>query len=320
MPAHSFEPIRGILERFTFSSSNLENELGDPIEREVMVHIPPNGQGPLPCIIYLAPFTGTGFARANWRAFSETLPQRHERLVRDGLMEPSILVMPDTFTSLGGNQFIDSKIVGNWGEWLSKDLRQAVESRYDVSGFGLVGKSSGGYGALVRGMMDDCWDAVACHSGDCGFEVLFGIEMGSTLTQVGQHGGVEKFLKYVKDTPSLKGDDFHTLMVLAMAATYSDGTLPVNENCIFDDDKWAEWKSWDPLNLIEKYQDLPACWIDVGDSDQYNIHYGLRQLHSRMSELGIEHEWEEFPGTHSGIDHRLDLSLPWIASKIQSTS
>ena len=60
--------------------------------------------------------------------------------------------------------------------------------------------------------------------------------------------------------------------------------------------------------------------IDVGDSDQYNIHYGLRQLHSRMSELGIEHEWEEFPGTHSGIDHRLDLSLPWIVSKIQSTS
>jgi len=320
MPAHSFEPIRGILERFTFSSSNLENELGDPIEREVMVHIPPNGQGPLPCIIYLAPFTGTGFARANWRAFSETLPQRHERLVRDGLMEPSILVMPDTFTSLGGNQFIDSKIVGNWGEWLSKDLRKVVESRYDVSGFGLVGKSSGGYGALVRGMMDDCWDAVACHSGDCGFEVLFGIEMGSTLTQVGHHGGVEQFLKYVKDTPSLKGDDFHTLMVLAMAATYSDGTLPVNENCIFDDGKWAEWKSWDPLNLIEKYQDLPPCWIDVGDSDQYNIHYGLRQLHSRMSELGIEHEWEEFPGTHSGIDHRLDLSLPWIASKIQSTS
>tara|TARA_B100001094_G_scaffold233218_1_gene228116 strand:- start:2384 stop:3346 length:963 start_codon:yes stop_codon:yes gene_type:complete len=320
MPAHSFEPIRGILERFTFSSPNLENQLGDPIEREVMVHIPPNGQGPLPCIIYLAPFTGTGFARANWRAFSETLPQRHERLVRDGLMEPSILVMPDTFTSLGGNQFIDSKIVGHWGKWLSKDLRKAVESRYDVSGFGLVGKSSGGYGALVRGMMDDCWDAVACHSGDCGFEVLFGIEMGSTLTQVGHHGGVEQFLKYVKDTHSLKGDDFHTLMVLAMAATYSDGTLPVNENCIFDDDKWAEWKSWDPLNLIEKYQDLPACWIDVGDSDQYNIHYGLRQLHSRMSELGIEHEWEEFPGTHSGIDHRLDLSLPWIASKIQSTS
>ena len=34
-----------------------------------------------------------------------------------------------------------------------------------------------------------------------------------------------------------------------------------------------------------------------------------------MTELGIPHNWEEFPGTHSGIDHRLDLSLPWIAEK-----
>ena len=132
------------------------------------------------------------------------------------------------------------------------------------------------------------------------------------------HGGVEQFLEYVKQTSSLKGDDFHTLMMLAMAATYSDGTLPVDENCKFDDEKWAEWKSWDPLIMIEDHQDLPPCWIDVGDSDQYNIQYGLRQLHKRMTELDIEHEWEEFPGTHSGIDHRLDLSLPWIASRISN--
>ena len=320
MPAHSFEPIRGILERFSFSSKNLENKIGDPTEREILVHISPGGEGPLPCIIYLAPFTGTGFARANWRAFSETLPQRHERLVSSGIMPPSILVMPDTFTSMGGNQFIDSEILGDWGSWLNDDLRREINSRYDVSGFGLVGKSSGGYGALVRGMLDDCWDAVACHSGDCGFELLFGIEMGNTLTQINAHGGMSGFLEYVKNANSLKGDDFHTLMIAAMASTYSDGTLPIDENCIFDDEKWSEWKSWDPLQMIEDHRQLPPCWIDVGDSDQYNIQYGLRQLHERMTELKIEHEWEEFPGTHSGIDHRLDLSLPWMANQIQSVS
>ena len=183
-----------------------------------------------------------------------------------------------------------------------------------------MGKSSGGYGALVRGMLDDCWDAVACHSGDCGFELLFGIEMGNTLTQINAHGGMSGFLEYVKNANSLKGDDFHTLMIAAMASTYSDGTLPIDENCIFDDEKWSEWKSWDPLQMIEDHRQLPPCWIDVGDSDQYNIQYGLRQLHERMTELKIEHEWEEFPGTHSGIDHRLDLSLPWMANQIQSVS
>jgi len=39
-----------------------------------------------------------------------------------------------------------------------------------------------------------------------------------------------------------------------------------------------------------------------------------------MAELGIAHEWEEFSGTHSGIDYRLDLSLPWLVSQIQSAS
>ena len=320
MPEHSFEPIRGILERFSFSSSTLANQLGDPTEREIVVHIPPNDGGLMPCIIYLAPFTGTGFARANWRAFSETLPQRHERLVKEGKMDPAILVMPDTFTSLGGNQFIDSEIVGKWGTWLENDLREQLSNRYEISGFGLVGKSSGGYGAIVRGMMDDCWDAIACHSGDCGFELLFGIEMATTLTEVMVYGGESEFLKHVKSAQSMKPEDFHTLMILAMAATYSDGTLPVNSNCIFDDDKWAQWLSWDPLTLIEEYQNLPPCWIDVGNKDQYNIQYGLRQLHNRMNELGIEHQWEEFQGTHSGIDHRLDLSLPWIVKNIQSAS
>ena len=318
MPAHSFEPIRGNLERFSFTSSNLENKLGDPCEREVVVHIPPNSNGPMPCIIYLAPFTGTGFARANWRAFSETLPQRHERLVNEGLMPASILVMPDTFTSLGGNQFIDSEILGDWGSWLKHDLRSELNSRYDISGFGLVGKSSGGYGALVRGMLDDEWDAVACHSGDCGFELLYGLEMAATLTQISMHGGEEGFLQYVQNASKLRSDDFHTLMILAMAATYSDGTLPVDANCNFDDEKWADWKSWDPLTMIEDHQNIPPCWIDVGNADQYNIQYGLRQLHQRMLELDIAHQWEEFVGTHSGIDHRLDLSLPWIASQIQS--
>ena len=194
MPAHSFEPIRGNFERFSFSSPNLNNQLGDPIEMEVLVHIPPNSNGPMPCIIYLAPFTGTGFARANWKAFAETLPQRHERLVKEGKMPPSILVMPDTFTSLGGNQFIDSETMGKWGSWLREDLRSELDSRFNISGYGLVGKSSGGYGALVRGMLDDCWDAIACHSGDCGFELLFGIEMATTLTEIMPHGGVEQFL------------------------------------------------------------------------------------------------------------------------------
>ena len=62
MPEHSFSPIEGKLDRFTIDSDLLNNNLGDPTVREVIVHIPPSGleiidQGhQLPMLIYLAPF------------------------------------------------------------------------------------------------------------------------------------------------------------------------------------------------------------------------------------------------------------------------
>ena len=95
---------------------------------------------------------------------------------------------------------------------MREDLRSELDSRYNISGYGLVGKSSGGYGALVRGMLDDCWDAIACHSGDCGFELLFGIEMGTTLRGIGHHMlmviGKVQFMKLFRDYAHAKGDDF----------------------------------------------------------------------------------------------------------------
>ena len=324
MPQHSFEVLRGESTRFSFTSKVLENTLGDPIEREVLVHVPPGVEGEVPCIIYLAPYTGTGMGRANWRAFDETLPQRFERLIREGKMGPAILVMPDTFTSLGGNQFIDSPVMGNWGTWLAQDLQRELSVRYSISGFALVGKSSGGYGALVRGMMDDSWDAVACHSGDCGFNLLYGEAMASCLTRVEQFSGVEGFLTHVKESKSLSHDDFHTLMICAMSASYDPLDkiqLPVDSHsCEFITERWDNWLSWDPLNLIEDYQDLPPTWIDVGDRDQYHIQYGIRLLIDRLNELSIPHHHEEFSGTHSGIDNRLDLSIPWLFEKMTSTS
>ena len=81
--------------------------------------------------------------------------------------------MPDTFTSLGGNQFIDSEIMGDWGAWLSTDLISELHSRFNIHSFGLSGFSSGGYGAIVRGMLDSCWKAIVCHSGDCAFPLIF---------------------------------------------------------------------------------------------------------------------------------------------------
>ena len=70
MPKHAFAPVEGRIERWVLDSPLLENRLGDPTEREILTHISPEGtalmeQGTaLPVLIYLAPFTSSGPARA----------------------------------------------------------------------------------------------------------------------------------------------------------------------------------------------------------------------------------------------------------------
>ena len=48
--------------------------------------------------------------------------------------------------------------------------------------------------------------------------------------------------------------------------------------------------------------------------DQYHIQYGTRRFTDRLEELGVPHHYEEFDGTHSSIDWRLDHSLPYLVN------
>ena len=338
MPEHSFAPIEGRIERLVVDSNLLNNRLGDPTNREVIVHIPKQGlelinQGSkLPVLIYLAPFTSSGLARAGWKAFAEILPQRHERLVNEQKMPPTILVLPDCFTSLGGNQFVDSKILGAWSSWLHECLKPTIEQRYSTNGkFALFGKSSGGYGALHNAIHHEGeWNAIASHSGDVGFDVLYRSDFPTTATQINQQGGLDKFFTHVKTCSKLSGDDFHALMICAMAASYDSNEIQNSGNgirlpfeldtCEIDNSVWNNWLTFDPLNSIQQNADslksLDLLYIDCGNRDQYGIQYGSRLMVKILQEHGINHHWEEFDGTHSGIEYRLDTSMPMLAKAL----
>jgi len=330
---------RGQLHTLRLDSQLLrDNLLGDPAEREVVVYLPAGHEGPkggegLPLLVDLAGFTSSGLAHVNWKNFGESLPERLDRLIAAGSLPPVAVALPDCFTRLGGNQYVNSAALGPWEDVLMREVVPLVEDRFGCGGpgrRGLFGKSSGGYGALVNAMRHpDFWAAAACHSGDMAFEICYLPDMPGTLRALAKKdGSIERFITEFEEGPKWSGGDLHILMSLAMCASYDPDPaafcgvrLPVDaETCEIIPERWANWLKWDPVVMAEsegqQLSKLKALWIDCGTLDQYNLLYGARRLHRRLKAQGVEHVYEEFPDNHSSIDYRLDRSLPFLAKAL----
>ena len=337
MPAHNFSLPRGTIEYLEIKSRALTNNvLGDPVNRSVAIYLPEDysrSNEEYPLLVDIVGFTGSGFGHIAWKAFQETVPQRVDRLKEEGKMGNVIVALPDCFTSLGGNQYIDSAVLGNWAEFLTMEMLSAIQSKYRVKRGrdhrGLFGKSSGGYGAIVHGMLyADSWGAIACHSGDMAFDLCYLPEMPGVLMKT-REKGIEAFLDDFK--MGKKVGDFHTMMMLAMAATYDPDPdapygirLPVTpDTCELIEERWQRWLAWDPVELIERadvqtnLKSLNGLYIDCGSRDQYKLVFGARQLVKRLEALDINHRYEEFADNHSSVDYRMDESLPYLYDRLQ---
>ncbi|MGH6948638.1 MAG: alpha/beta hydrolase [Kiloniellales bacterium] len=328
---------QGRLETLILDSKLLgDNLLGDPARRQVAVYLPPghDGRG-LPLLVDLAGFTGSGLAHLAWKNFGENLPERLDRLIAGGTLPPVAVALPDCFTRLGGNQYIDSLAMGPWERFLIEEMVPLVERQFGCGGAarrGVFGKSSGGYGAMVQALRrPDFWAAAACHSGDMGFDLCYLPEFPKVLRALDRHqGSIEAFVTAFEAALKPDGKDVEILMALAMCATYDPDPkaflgirLPVDlKTCEAIPERWDRWRAWDPLTLVETLgpglKKLKALFIDCGDRDQYNLLYGARRLTRALTRLGVAHRYEEFPDDHTAIDYRLDVSLPFVARALSA--
>lgn len=325
----------GTVKRLVFDSALLKNNLlGDPTTRVIDVYVPAGARGDgLPLLVDLVGFTAGGPAHTNWKNFGENLPERLDRLIGSGAMPPCIVAFPDCFTKLGGNQYINSAAMGPWADILRHEIVPLVEKEFDCGGAGkrgVFGKSSGGYGAIVHGLLyPEFWSALACHSGDMGFEMSYKPDYPGLLRALAKYdGSIAKFVDAFYAAPKTKDADIHHMMTLAMCATYDPDPaapygirLPVDmHTCELIPERWKNFMAWDPLTLIETkgtgLKSLKCVYIDCGDIDQYNLVYGARRFKRALDRLGIAHIYEEFPDDHSSVDYRMDRSLPLLAKAL----
>ncbi len=339
-PFHEGGRASGVVVELPIESSLLEgNLLGDPHRRSLPVYLPPGYDDDearrYPVAHYLAGFLGTGRSKLNWKAWTEDLPARLDRLIGSGAMGPMIVAFPDCFTLLGGSQYVDSSVCGPYASHLVEELVPAVDRAFRTlpsrDHRAVLGKSSGGFGAMVHAMLHpDTWGAAAVHSGDSYFEFCFLTDLPKTVNEVNKAGGLSAFIEKVMKKRKHTGGETHALMHIAMAACFDpDPSLP--EGCVLpvdlhtgklDEARWARWLAWDPVRMIPNYVEalrtMRLLFIDCGFRDQYHLHFGARQMRSALLAAGVDHEYQEFADNHSGIDYRLDESLPRIQQAISA--
>jgi S-formylglutathione hydrolase FrmB len=244
------------------------NPLGDPHVRRFPVWLPPQYDANaasrsasvrgrrFPVLFDLVGYMAGGPAHVNWRAFEENVPERAERLLFERRMGPAIIVFPDCFTRMGGNQYINSSAIGSYADYLTRELIPFVDKELRTLAArehrACFGKSSGGYGALIHGMKyARYWGAVACHSGDSYFDFCYRSDWPNTLNELAKYspaspkatqggparikrakgealkggpgyddGRVARFLKVFHESRKATPAESHCLMMLGMAASY----------------------------------------------------------------------------------------------------
>jgi enterochelin esterase-like enzyme len=274
------------------------NPLGDPHARNVAVWLPPQydeqEKRRFPVLYDLVGFTGSGLSHVNWKPFGDNVPERAARLIREKKMGPVIIVFPDCFTALGGNQYVNSSAIGNYADYLTREIIPFVDRQFRTLASrehrGCFGKSSGGYGAIIHGMRyARYWGAVADHSGDSYFDFVYWADWPNTLNELAKHratkrrpgrydarrearrrgladgrddGRIKRFLQHVWKKEKLSTAESLCIMNICMAATYDpDPRAPlgfrVPVNLETGEAIWARWKQWhghDPINLVARYR------------------------------------------------------------------
>jgi S-formylglutathione hydrolase FrmB len=326
------EDGRGSVVNFRHESDILKgNPLGDPHVRDLFVYLPPSysdGEQRYPVVFCLSGFTGRGKMFLNDHAFAPNLAERMNGLISDRRVQPMILVMPDCFTWFGGSQYINSTATGRYEDHLTQEIVPFIDANLrtvaDRGARAVMGKSSGGYGALIMGLRHaDLFGLVCSTAGDCYFEYCYMQDVSKALRAI--DGDPVGFMRRFWEKEKKRKDDFAAVNFIGMSACYSpDGEafdIPFDlETGEMRADVWNRWLEHDPVRLVERHEQnlksLRLLFIDAGTRDEFALDLGARILSKRLTDHGIEHIHEEFDGGHFDIAYRQNSSLEIISQRI----
>lgn len=330
--------LHGRLDTRSFDSKLLAgNPLGDPTDRDVLVYTPPghdDRKARLPTVMVLAGYGGTNHSLVNHDQFQPNLVERFDAMVERGDCPPAIMVLPDASNRWGGSQFVDSEATGPYQRYLVEEVVPFVDAHYRTiprrEGRAVVGRSSGGFGALRLGIdRPEAFGVIGSHAGDSAFELSIRPDLTSVAIALDRAGGIGPFVEAFFREPG--GHSFGAMMTIAYGAAYAPDMqappaftrMPFDARTgVVDDAQWQRWLDHDPLVRLQRDPDALSTagliYIDAGNRDEHGLHFGSRMIAELLQQRGRPVQYEEFDGGHRGTGHRYDISLPRLIAACAS--
>jgi len=311
------------------------NPLGDPADRPLPVYLPPgydpDGSPRYPVLYCLHGYTGDAAALVSARPWETNVVQWMDRLIAAGTMPPAILVIVDGFTRLGGSQYVDSIHNGDYATYVIRDVIGHVDANYrtiaHAGGRAVLGKSSGGFGALHLTMTHpQTFSAFASHSGDTYFRYAHPSSFPDVQRTLEGFDSIEAFVTAFEAKPKRPQPWYATMEMLGYGAAYSPAAARAFAIDLPFDAKTGElradvfdrWLAFDPVERVPASRDalagLRLRYVDCGRRDEYGLDIGARVFTQRVRDLGLEVRHEEFDDDHRNVGYRYEVSLPALAA------
>ncbi|GAA2079532.1 alpha/beta hydrolase [Actinomadura alba] len=333
--------LSGRLDEHVIESDLLrKNPLGDPHERPLWVYVPP-GYDDAPTHHYQSIYVLQGYFGhvEMWRnrfPFQQPFIEAADQVFATAGAPPAIVVYVDAWTSLGGSQYVDSPGTGQYHSYLCDEIVPWVDLHYRTLASrdhrGIVGKSSGGFGAMITPMLrPDLFGGLATHAGDALFEYTCFAKFPLCIRHLRAYGGdIDRWWHdFQERLPVMRPEDLSLLILRGVSACLSpreDGTpeLPFDPHTGMPRPAvWRRWQEWDPVRMVPKFaaemRSMRAIWIDSGMTDEQYLDIGAQAFQQALIGAGVTPDkihFELFPGGHGGVDHRYPLSLTWLAQRL----
>ncbi|HEY3130374.1 MAG TPA: alpha/beta hydrolase-fold protein [Acidobacteriota bacterium] len=308
----------GKLVRETLHSISLEKNLtGESPDRSVSVYLPPsyrispNKRYPVVYLLHGIGDTDKEFTEP-WAKQNDTwgtIQGLMNRGIAEGRFGEMIIVMPDERTKMMGSLYTNSSATGNWEDFTVKDLVSFIDQKYRTlarrESRGLAGHSMGGYGAIKLGMKHpDIFSvvyamnpAVLGLTADVSIEnPAFGVVLRMTTVEEVRSGGI-LLMGAIALAQAFSPDPARPPFYANLPIKMMDGKL------VTDEPVRLKWEKNLPLNMAAEYKTnllkLRGLRFDTAWEDEFtHIPITARALSHKLTDLGIDHIFEEYNGDH----------------------